>query len=49
MVSYIRMYTLLLLSNNKQQPQGKHLVVPVTARRPQDSCMGSNNSEIPAG
>ena len=34
------MYTLLLYSDNKQQPQGKHLVVVVTARRPQDNCIG---------
>ena len=42
------MNTLLLYnSDNKQQPQGKNLAV--TARRLQDSCMGSSNRQIPAG
>ena len=31
------MYTLLLYSDKKQ---GKNLVVMVTARRPQDNCIG---------
>ena len=42
------MYTLLLYSDNKQQTEGENLAV--TARRPQDSCMGfQQQSEIPEG
>ena len=36
------MYTLLLYSDNEQQQKGKNLAI--TARRPQDCCMGFQHS-----